>query len=37
MPRNHHSCNRETWSLTASALLIAFVCYALPWHAWARF
>lgn len=28
-------CNRETWSLTASALLIAFVCYALPWHAWA--
>jgi len=29
------ACNRETWGLTASALLIAFLCYALPWHAWA--
>ncbi len=29
------ACNRETWGLTTSALLIAFLCYLLPWQAWA--
>ena len=36
MPCHPSAHIRDTWGLTTSTLLIAFLCYLLPWQAWAN-
>ncbi|MDM8350236.1 phosphate ABC transporter substrate-binding/OmpA family protein [Pseudomonas sp. sp1636] len=35
MPRALPTCNQPTWNSTGAALLLGFICYALPWSVFA--
>ena len=35
MPRSHSASDRDTWARTISFLLLASICYALPWSVFA--